>query len=58
MNILLVVTDVLRRDHMGCYGCGKNTTLEISNTAKRSATLSLMISDHLFVPRMIRSDHP
>ena len=33
MNVLLIIADALRRDHMGCYGYGKNTTPTIDKLA-------------------------
>lgn len=34
MNVLLILGDALRRDHMGCYGYAKNTTPTIDRLAR------------------------
>lgn len=34
MNVLLILGDALRRDHMGCYGYQKNTTPTIDRLAR------------------------
>lgn len=34
MNVLLILADALRRDHMGCYGYSRNTTPTIDRLAR------------------------
>lgn len=52
MNILLVVADALRRDHMGCYGYHKNTTPIIDRLASEGVRFSdcASVSSHTAPP--------
>ena len=34
MNIMLIVIDTLRADHLGCYGYFRDTSLNIDRLAK------------------------
>jgi arylsulfatase A-like enzyme len=43
-NIVLVVVDALRRDHLGCYGYGRPTSPEIDQLANRAIVFDTAIA--------------
>lgn len=38
MNVVLIVLDTLRRDHLGCYGYGRDTSPRIDRLAREGVT--------------------
>ncbi|MGV3721787.1 MAG: sulfatase [Actinomycetota bacterium] len=47
MNVLWIVIDCLRRDHLGCYGYRRNTSPNIDRLARESARFDHVISPHI-----------
>lgn len=47
MNVLWIVIDCLRRDHLGCYGYARNTSPNIDRLARDSVRFDQMISPHI-----------
>ncbi len=47
MNVLWIVIDCLRRDHLGCYGYSRNTSPNIDRLARESIRFDQMISPHI-----------
>ena len=45
MNILLIIADALRRDHMGCYGYDRNTTPTIDKLAREGVLFKTCASN-------------
>ena len=43
-NVVLIVIDTLRRDHVGCYGYSRDTTPQLDRFAKESVRCDLMIA--------------
>ncbi len=47
MNVLWIVVDCLRPDHMGCYGYRRRTTPHIDRFARDAVIFERMISPHI-----------
>jgi len=47
VNVLWIVVDCLRRDHLGCYGYGRNTSPNIDRLARQSVRFDHVISPHI-----------
>lgn len=47
MNVLWIVIDSLRRDHLGCYGCGRNTSPHLDRLAPECLRFDQAISPHI-----------
>jgi arylsulfatase A-like enzyme len=47
MNVLWIVIDCLRRDHLGCYGYLRNTSPNIDRLARESVRFDQVISPHI-----------
>ena len=54
MNILLIIADALRRDHMGCYGYEKNTTPVIDGLVREGVRFEdcASVSSHTVPPTL------
>lgn len=54
MNVLLIIADALRRDHMGCYGYGKNTTPTIDRLVREGILFKdcASVSSHTVPPTL------
>ena len=52
MNVLLIMDDALRPDHMGCYGYGKNTTPNCDRLAAEGVRFEscIAVASHTFPP--------
>ena len=52
MNILFILQDALRPDHMGCYGYRKDTTPNIDRLAAEGVVFRSLVSvsSHTFPP--------
>lgn len=47
MNVLWIVIDCLRRDHLGCYGYHRNTSPNIDRIAREAVRFDQLISPHI-----------
>lgn len=47
MNVLWIVIDCLRPDHLGCYGYGRNTSPHIDRFARECVRFDQAISPHI-----------
>jgi arylsulfatase A-like enzyme len=47
MNVLWIVIDSLRRDHLGCYGYSRNTSPHIDRLARECVRFDQLISPHI-----------
>ena len=47
MNVLWIVVDCLRPDHLGCYGYGRNTSPHIDRLARECVRFEQAISPHI-----------
>jgi len=47
MNVLWIVIDCLRPDHLGCYGYRRNTSPHIDRLARQCVRFNQMISPHI-----------
>jgi arylsulfatase A-like enzyme len=47
MNVVWIVVDCLRRDHLGCYGYGRNTSPHIDRFARECLRFDQAISPHI-----------
>lgn len=47
MNVLWIVIDCLRRDHLGCFGYRRNTSPHIDRLARESVRFNQAISPHI-----------
>ncbi|MCC2668332.1 MAG: Arylsulfatase [Armatimonadetes bacterium] len=47
MNVLWIVIDCLRRDHLGCYGYRRNTSPNLDRLARESVRFDQVISPHI-----------
>jgi arylsulfatase A-like enzyme len=47
MNVVWIVIDCLRRDHLGCYGYERNTSPNIDRLARESVRFDQLISPHI-----------
>ena len=52
MNVLLIMDDALRPDHMGCYGYGRNTTPNCDRLAAEGVRFEscIAVASHTFPP--------
>ncbi len=49
-NVILILIDALRPDHLGCYGYKRNTSPNIDNLAKEGAIFTQAISQGSYTP--------
>lgn len=54
-NVIIILTDCLRADHLSCYGYGRNTTPNIDQFAKDAVIFSQAISQSSFTKSSIAS---
>ena len=47
MNVVWIVIDCLRSDHMGCYGYGRPTTPNLDRVAREAVRFEQCISPHI-----------
>ena len=55
MNLIVIVLDSLRVDHIGCYG-GSTATPNIDSLANDGATMAQAYSENMPTQRSLRSD--
>lgn len=54
-NVVLIVVDTLRADHLGCYGYARNTSPEIDSLAESSIIFEMAFSNSSITPESISS---
>ncbi len=54
-NVLLIVVNCLRADHLGCYGYGRNTSATIDSLARESILFEQAISPAPWTPPALAS---
>ncbi|MDP1854393.1 MAG: sulfatase [Candidatus Omnitrophota bacterium] len=61
-NVVLIVIDALRADHLGCYGYNRDTSPNIDNFARESVLFTKAFSQgpctHVAVPSLFTSLYP